>query len=79
MAELTPPGFDNMVCPYILTYILLDNVCILVLWAIRSLQPCLIHDRTQCHPGHHRQDGEQLDGVSISVCDLYSCFTDHLV
>lgn len=59
MAELSPPGFDSMVRPRLpldpyQPYLYLTPYRIgTVFRTVRSLEPYLVHDRTERDPGDH--------------------------
>ena len=60
MAELTPPGFENMVCVEIQHYNPLCHrftpylILLSVFWTLRALEPRLLNDRPECHPSDYR-------------------------
>lgn len=54
MAELTPPGFDNMVLRRHLS-IVSFHLIRLVLRPLRLVKPCLVHDWTQRDSEDHRR------------------------
>ena len=64
MAELSPPGFDNMVRPRIIPSLDLDRPYHLtpsfqtkinaVLRFIRTLEPRIVDDRSERNPGDHQ-------------------------
>lgn len=61
MAELSPPGFDNMVRPPdqpFLVQIQTNFFVKKVLRLIRTLEPRVIDDRPKCDPGGHQQFGQ---------------------
>ena len=52
MAELSPPGFENMVCPFhFLAAPIFSRQ--LVFWSLWSLKPRLFDGGSHCYPGHH--------------------------
>lgn len=90
MAELTPPGFENMVRPpnafrsKRLTRDLYSGHHMfgpLVLWIVRIIEPCIIHDWAECDPSNHQQHRRQLERLPFSLrtlrrsepCDLVRC------
>ena len=56
MAELSPPGFDNMVRLLQSPPGRVLTGARAVLWPIRSFQPRIVHGRAVCRPSDHRRD-----------------------
>jgi hypothetical protein len=54
MAELTPPGFDNMVHPVVPLRHVPALTPIAVLRAVWALEPRQLDDRAECDPSDHR-------------------------
>ena len=79
MAELTPPGFDNMVRTRSFDPTGGSEKHTAVLRAVRAVEPRIVHDWTQCHPGHHRQDGRQLEGIPVPLRAVCRRESRHLV
>jgi hypothetical protein len=60
MAELSPPGFDFMVCAaqsWHMPSLMCGDA---VLWSIRNDKSLIVDPRTECNAGDHRQDGQHL-------------------
>ena len=57
MAELTPPGFDNMVRTTVSSF---ENICsfnrgeIQVLQPLRTVEHLIVYDRTKRNPGDYQ-------------------------
>lgn len=83
MAELTPPGFENMVRDRIarkltrVFSILIRSHA--VLWPVRTIKPRFIYDRTERHSGYNRQYRQQLEGIPVPLLHLYRSQYCHLV
>ena len=75
MAELAPPGFDNMVRlspshplhPSRPT----TKPTPTVLRPLRSFESRLFDDRAERDPGDHQQHTEQLEGVPVPLRDVH--------
>jgi len=54
MAEVSPPGFDNMVRPVpVFRPQFHSNSNLAVLWVVRSIQPGIVHHWTDRDSGDH--------------------------
>ena len=81
MAELSPPGFDNMVSVFHIPPTLSRRleVALLVLRLVRPFEQGFQHDRPEHHPGHNRSFWKQLERFPLPLRSLsYSQF-DHMV
>jgi hypothetical protein len=89
MAELSPPGFDNMVrtLPQIQTeraHLTRFDLAFVpkkpvVLRLIRTLEPRIVDDRPECDSGGHQQYGQQLGRLPLLVRSLRLRESGHLV
>lgn len=54
MAEVSPPGFDNMVRPVpVFRPQFHSNSNLSVLWVVRSIKPGIVHTRAERYSGDH--------------------------
>jgi len=87
IAELSPPGFDNMVRltdPFSVLFLAVAIVINggttnAVLRVLRFVEVRVIHDRAKRDPGDHRPLGQQLERLPVLVCGLHLRESRHLV
>lgn len=82
MAELTPPGFDNMVRVFPSWDFKSSHVPFTIHSVLRPLwpiQPRLVNDWAERHSSHHRQHWKQLDGIPFPVRVVFLCVGSDLV
>jgi hypothetical protein len=79
MAELTPPGYDNMACISTLFYMCPVVIQSPVFWLVRTFESCIVDDRTYRDSSHHRQVRQQLEGFPVPVRSLLQRIPDNLV
>jgi len=83
MAELTPPGFDNMVrtvsqfSPMILFVNLIGEMQ--VLQPLRIVEHLIVDDRTKRNPGDHQQVRKQLGRIPVLISSLHLRQSGYLV
>jgi hypothetical protein len=83
MAELTPPGFDNMVRTVSQFSSMKIFVNLIgetqVFQSLRTVEHLIVDNRTKCNPGDHQQVRKQLGRFPVLISSLHLRKSGYLV